>query len=84
MSVATYSRLRNAGRGPNETVLTPGMVIITVADEAAWDVARANPVGAEARLVTKMKAARVARAQKAGRAAATSPNHVSKRKRRKR
>jgi len=78
MSTATYCRLRNSGRGPNETVLTPGMVIITAEDEIAWDRARANPTGKEAQLVAKMRAARVARAQKAGQAAAMSPRHVSK------
>ena len=81
MSTATYCRLRNAGRGPKETVLTPGMVIVTVEDETAWDRARSNPTGAEAQLVAKMRAARVARAQKAGQAAAASPNHVSKQRR---
>jgi hypothetical protein len=83
MSVATYQRIQHAGRGPRETILLPGITIITAPDEARWDEERANPVGAEARLVAKMKAARVAKARKAGRAAAMSPRHVSKQRRRK-
>jgi hypothetical protein len=82
MSMATYCRLRVAGRAPREIVLTPGTIIITVADEAAWDAARSNPVGAEAQLVARMRAARVERAQKAGQAAAMSPRHVSKQRKR--
>ena len=82
MSKATYYRLKNAGLGPRETQIPPHRVIITKADEAAWDRARSHPTGTEAELVARMQAGRVRRARNAARAATASPNHVSKRRRR--
>jgi hypothetical protein len=80
MSKSAYYRLRNAGLGPVETPVSANRVIITVKDEKAWEKARANPSGTEAKLVAKMKKARIKRAKKAAIAAKESPNHVSKSK----
>jgi hypothetical protein len=82
MSRAFYYRLKARGEGPRETYLTPDKIIITAADERAWLEARANPSDTEARLIAKTEAMRKARGRKAGRAAAASPHHVSKRPRR--
>jgi len=79
MSRAFYYKLKRRGDGPRETYLSPGRVIITAKDEAAWLEARANPCGTEARLLAKAAEMRRARAQKAGRAAVASPLHRSKR-----
>jgi hypothetical protein len=83
MSTSFYNRLKKEGRGPRESY-ADGKVFISVEAEQEWDRARANPTGTEARLIAKMKERRHQRALKAGRAAAASPRHVSKRGRRKR
>jgi len=80
MSRAFYYRLKARGEGPRETYLSPGKIIITSADERAWLEARANPSDTEARLIAKTEAMRKTRGRKAGRAAAASPRHVSKRR----
>jgi hypothetical protein len=77
MSKATFYRLRKMGLTPRETPVSPHRSIITVADEAAYERARANPTGTEAKLNAKMKKARIRRAKKAARAALDG-NHVSK------
>jgi hypothetical protein len=84
MSRNLYNRLKLSGRGPRESH-AGGMTFISVEDEAAWDAARANPTGSEAKAVARMKQMRHQRAVMAGTAAAASPKHVSKQgKRRKR
>jgi hypothetical protein len=75
-----YYGMKARGEGPRETYITPNRIIITAADEAAWLEARANPSGTEARLIAKAEAMRKARGRKAGRAAAASERHVSKRR----
>jgi hypothetical protein len=82
MSKSKYHRLKNEGRAPRETVIGPNTTLITVADELAWDQERANPTDTEARLIAKVKAMRVKRAKKAAVAAAASPLHVSKQRKR--
>lgn len=84
MSPSAYYRLRAAGRGPRETYISAGRIIITPAAEKAWDKARANPSTTEQRLIEKSKAFRLDRAKKAGKAALDSDNHVSKTRRRER
>lgn len=80
MSRVFYYALKARGAGPRETHLTPSRIIITAADEQAWLEARANPSGTEARLIAKAATMRKERGRKAGKAAAASPRHVSKRK----
>jgi hypothetical protein len=80
MSRAFYYAMKARGVGPRETYLSPNRIIITPPDEAAWLEARATPRGTEARLIAKAEAMRKARGRKAGKAAAASPHHVSKRK----
>ena len=81
MSRAFYYAMKARGLGPREISLGLNRIIITAADEAAWLEARANPGDTEARLIAEIEAARKARGRKAGRAAAASPRHVSKRAR---
>jgi hypothetical protein len=83
MSITLYNKLKREGRGPVETVLGDGVVIITAADEAAWEVARSNPTDpAEIARVAEVRARWHDRAKKAGAKAAKSPNHVSNRRKR--
>jgi hypothetical protein len=82
MSRNLYNKLKRSGRGPKESY-ADGVIYITPADECAWDEARSNPRGTEAKLVARMKQMRHQRALKAGRAAAASLKHISKRRRRK-
>lgn len=83
MSRAFYYKMKARGDGPRETYLSPGRVLITAKDEAAWLEAKSNPQGTEARLAAKASAEmRKARAQKAGKAAVASPLHRSHRWRR--
>jgi hypothetical protein len=82
-SKSTYYRNKNAGRGPKETVLGARTIVITKKDEAAYDRARAKPSNAEARLLQKMQAKRIAQARKAAAASLASEQHVSKQRRRK-
>jgi len=82
MSARFYHEMQKRGVGPRETVVL-GKTIITERDERAWEEARANPTGTEARLVAKVRERRHQRALKAGRASAASPEHISKRGRRK-
>jgi hypothetical protein len=83
MSASFYNRLKKAGRGPKESYVD-GKVFISVENEEAWDRARSDPSGTEAKLIAKMKAMRHRRALKAGRASAASAKHVSKQGPRKR
>jgi hypothetical protein len=79
MGRSFYNKLKKRGLGPRETVIG-GKTLISAADEAAWDEARANPVGDEAKLVDAVKKWRHRRALKAGAAAVASSRHVSKRR----
>jgi len=78
MSRAHYAKLKKLKIAPRETVLGDGVVIITVADEAAWEEARANPTGKEAARVAEVRKRWRERALAAGAKAAESPIHVSK------
>jgi hypothetical protein len=55
------------------------MLRITLAAEAQWQAAREMPTDAEERLLRREAEARARVASNAGRAAAASPRHVSKR-----
>jgi hypothetical protein len=79
MSKSTYFRLKNAGRGPKETVLSARTIIITKKDEDAYDRARSKPNSTERRLLQKLQAKRIAQARKAAAASLAGKNHVSKR-----
>jgi hypothetical protein len=72
MSKATYHRNKNAGRGPKETILGARKIIVTKKDEAEFDRRHAKPSDAEARLLRKMEAKRVAQAKKAAAASVKS------------
>jgi hypothetical protein len=78
MSRTFYYKMKAEGIGPRETFLSATKVIITPADELAWQERRANPRGTEARLIAKAEEMRRSRGRKAGRAAAQSPRHISK------
>jgi hypothetical protein len=80
MSRTFYYKLKMVGLGPRETFLSPGKTIISAADEAAWQEARANPSSTEAKLIAKAEEMRRHRGRKAGAAAAASPRHVSKKR----
>lgn len=80
MSRTFYYAMKARGEGPRETFLSVGKVIITEADEAAWEEQRANPRGTESRLIAKAEEMRRSRGRKAGRAAVASPRHVSKKR----
>jgi hypothetical protein len=75
ISRPTYQRLRSQGRGPVEMRLGLNTVRITAESERAWQhlMQQPNP---------KLEQQAVARAVKAGDAAAKSPAHVSKQGRR--
>ena len=83
MSRSLYYKLKKQGRGPRETHLG-GKIIITIQDELAYDVARANPKGTEARLNKLAAERRSERARRAAAAAIKSPKHPCNVKRRKR
>jgi hypothetical protein len=75
MSKSKYYALKKENRGPRETCLGGGKIVITPLDEAAWDEARANPTGVEARLRAKQAEWRRERARKMAKAAVKSPDH---------
>jgi hypothetical protein len=79
LSRTLYYALKQQGRTPRETFLSPHKIVITAKDEARWLAARANPRGAEARLIAAAAEARRARARRAARISVASPRHVSKR-----
>jgi len=83
LSKTLYHKLKNAGLGPRETHLY-GKQIITVQDEMAWDTARANPKGAEAREIAETAAWRVKRGRTAAALAIKSPTHPCNVKRQRR
>ena len=79
LSLSTYYRLQRAGRGPRETRISLRQVVISPTAEAAWEASMVKPSGAEARLVSKLKADASAQARKGAAAAKLSAKHVSKR-----
>lgn len=79
ISLPTYHKLKRAGLGPDE--MRFGNVIrVTAEAELKWQRARTNPKGDEARATAAAAAATVARGRRAGKLAAQSERHVSKRK----
>jgi hypothetical protein len=79
IGLSTFHKLKNQGRGPRMMFL--GRAIrIGIEAERDWRAEREQPEGAEARLVAKETAARVAAGRRAGSLAAASPRHVSKRR----
>jgi hypothetical protein len=74
MSKTKYYKLKKEGRGPRETFLGT-QSIITPQNELAWQEARANPKGTEARLLAAEAKRRSARARSAAVAAMKSPLH---------
>jgi len=83
MCASTYYKLRNAGRGPRETILG-GRIIISVKDEQAWLEAKANPNETEARLNALAAERRREKARRAAAAALKSPRHPANVRRAKR
>lgn len=82
MSKTLYHKLKKLGRGPRETHLG-SKTIISAADEATWDEARATPKGAEARLIEQEAAQRSKRGRTAAAKAIESEQHPCNVKRRK-
>ena len=78
IGLTLYHRLKNEGRGPREMRL--GRTIrITLDAERDWQREREFPSDAEARLIAREQKARVGLARRAGKIAAASPKHVSRR-----
>ena len=78
IGLTLYHRLKNDGRGPREMRL--GRTIrITLDAERDWRLEREFPSSAEARLIAREEKARVGLARRAGKIAAASPKHVSRR-----
>jgi hypothetical protein len=75
ISRTAYHRLRSEGRGPRETRFGLNLIRITLEDEREW-LHRLQEESAD------FETQAVERAVKAGTAAAQSPTHVSKRRRR--
>ena len=81
MSVTAYRKLKKLGIAPRETIVG-GIVLVLPEDEKAWDDARRNPTNdAELKQIAATRERWHKRALAAGKAAAASPIHVSKRKR---
>ena len=81
MGSSKYHQLKKEGRGPRETIIG-GKILITVADEAAWD--KSPPKGDEPKHQLDERAeGRRERAKKAAAAAILSPLHISNVRRRK-
>ena len=76
-----YYKMRNDGRGPRE-LRVGGSIRITAQAEADWVREHETPTGAEARLIKREREARIDLSRRAGKAAAASPRHVSKRRQR--
>jgi hypothetical protein len=77
MSVKLYNSLRARGLGPKESIVG-SKVVVFPEHEKEWREARANPTGDELERITKLRAKWHKRALAAGKAAAESPIHVSK------
>jgi predicted DNA-binding transcriptional regulator AlpA len=83
ISMATFWKLRDAGRAPKLMYL--GRIIrISAEAERAWQIARENPTAKEAAEIARKRKMRQRMGRAAGLAAAASPLHVSKQGRRKR
>jgi hypothetical protein len=80
ISPSTYHKNKRALRGPAE-MRDGRLVRITRESELAWQRQLTHPEGAEAKARTRDEAATKERGRHAGRLAAQSPRHVSKRKR---
>jgi len=77
ISMATFFKLRDAGRAPQLMYL--GRIIrISAAAERQWQIQRENPAPKEAAEIARARKLRQRMGRKAGRAAAASPRHVSK------
>jgi hypothetical protein len=78
IGLTLYHRLKNEGRGPREMRL--GRTIrITLEAERDWQREREWPSDAEARLIAREHKARVGLSRRAGKIAAASPKHISRR-----
>jgi len=83
ISMATFWKLRDAGRAPQLMYL--GRIIrISVEAERQWQRERENPAPKEAAEIARARKMWRAMGRKAGLAAAASPKHVSKQGKRKR
>lgn len=80
ISRSKYHKLKRDGRGPAE--MRDGRIVrITLESELAWHKSLTHPTGQLAELRASDEAATRDRGRNAGRLAAQSPRHVSKRKR---
>jgi hypothetical protein len=83
ISMSLLRKLINLGRGPKTMALEKAQRISLEA-ERAWKHARENPSKKELALIERQRRERVRLATLAGNAAAASPKHVSKRRKKKR
>jgi hypothetical protein len=78
ISLSTFHKLKNLGRGPRLMCL--GRAIrISIEAERDWRALREKPQAAEARAIALDASIRSSAGRRAGQAAATSSRHVSKR-----
>ena len=80
IGLGTYHKMKRLGLGPDEMRVN-NVVRITAESEKKWQRARTYPKGDEAKAKTAAEAKAKARGRNAGKLAAQSPRHVSKRKR---
>jgi len=81
IALSTYFKLKRESRGPREMRVFSA-VRISLEAERDWRAAREQPSGEEARQIARADRARHARATRAGKLAAASPEHISKRRQR--
>ena len=83
ISLALFNKLKNSGRGPRLMFLGRAIRISAEAEQA-WQHARENPPKKEQALIARQRRERSRLATIAGNAAAASPKHVSKQRKKKR
>jgi hypothetical protein len=79
ISLSTYAKLRRLGRGPKETHY-PGMNLVRISPEARQKWHSENEKWNKSKAADLEQARRIALASAAGKKAAKSERHVSKRK----
>src|SRR5437868_1215196 len=82
LSLASYHKLRRAGLGPEVSVPSGPIVRITAKSRREWHARMAELSRQEAAKLEQRR--RVEQARRAGKVAAASPDHVSRKPRRKR
>jgi hypothetical protein len=82
ISLSTYFKLRRLGHGPKETHY-PGMTLVRISPKAWQDWCKEREKWNGTKAAALEEARRIELASAAGKAAAKSPKHISKRGKRK-